>query len=1297
MPFPASYPSPRYASGLAYDPIDGRTLLFGGAAPTFGAFLNDTWEFVAGNWTPLLASTSCTHATCPLARAFAGFAYDLNDQEAVLFGGIALVNAVTVPLNDTWVFSHGAWSNITSTAGPAPSPRYDLAMTYASSEGYVLLFGGVGPSGYLGDTWSFAQGRWANISSAQILPPGARGGAALADSPTGYTLLYGGQDPTGVIENSAGCPYIMWWFSNGTWTYAKTGTCVPAPPGDHPLTSAIVGGQPCGRYGAALAWSPKNQHFVLYGGIGTPDCSPAGTQSTLNDTYLYLGAPGGYFSYWASDNSSNPPSDRAYMASTSDYRDGFAVIFGGIAGGFAVNETWRYYAVVQASLKGPLDLASSTTALTFPIFTLKAFGGSGDLDYIFNYTGLKTGHLLTGAPNCTTFTDQQGRAVPVTGVVTIRCAPDPGAYNVYQLSATVWDAQAPNHRAYANWTFTAEPPEAIRAYSQFSGAFYSGVNLENTFSVYAEINNGPVSSVLGSLDPSTSLTFVQSSSSPEWWNASFNMGGAPLDAQLQVVASTSNWDENASLSVEEVELPGFLLAFIQSPGVAQSISTSGTGPFATNYTLTQTESISLTSLFNFTLPSSVPFINGVYNLLPSIQVTLTESNLGQVNMTGQLTTSLPAIGLGAFSLTLSGSLTLAGTLAVTSTKGVESVNWVTASMTVTITGDFKANIPIWGYTFSILGNNITIGLSLSVDVAPAIALSMILAPVNTSNTSIANGFDFTITQLIGSLTLPLTIALNFGIAIASVSVSGGVAVAVVFQVSPPPFKATGLWVNGTASIMLQFLFWSTSWTLYSGTWYHTNPSTQTLRPQGSERPIYNNGSGAVWHLDNRTYNSTGYDQLDWTPTESSGIAVGDMYPHAVPTAASAYNGAYLFYSDDRVSQPVTSGLSFSGLHIDASSNTATRVPTPSDPGFLVTAPVASTMPDGSLYVLWDALPTAQAGGASPASVSTLALHGASYSPANGTWGPVTQYTTSGVAESFATDTSASTPIVTVLTAPSIFPGDSTSESLQTFDLHTHSRVSTAPVAGYESVVSVRGGSSSSPSSAVLRLVSGNYTLVGLSDGSMVPMGYSPPANATLVEARQVPGSETAVLLRYREPTSGLVVLYDRARSQALATFYAPADVSDAEALLASGVYQVYVSNTTGLEGWNVTASGTARPEAPVLVQGVRLFGLAQVGSSLLLYAVVPVAPGSTDRSLFVAEVGADLAPIVVGMPSSNPGGGGTSHPASSAPFNATLYLLVPLLAATAVLASIYFLRRRRTPPTPNVPSSPVTAPSPSKE
>lgn len=140
-------PSARCCSGMDYDNLTGTTVLFGGGnggEQPYGR-LGDTWLF-NGTWKQVSPMVS------PPAREGAGMAYDASTGTMVLFGGL---NITDVSLSDTWLWDGANWvEEFPAVSPPARSP-YERGMIYDAATETVLLFGGAGVSGPLGDTWEW--------------------------------------------------------------------------------------------------------------------------------------------------------------------------------------------------------------------------------------------------------------------------------------------------------------------------------------------------------------------------------------------------------------------------------------------------------------------------------------------------------------------------------------------------------------------------------------------------------------------------------------------------------------------------------------------------------------------------------------------------------------------------------------------------------------------------------------------------------------------------------------------------------------------------------------------------------------------------------------------------------------------------------------------------------------------------------------------------------------------------------------------------------------------------------------
>jgi len=191
---PAASPAARFGAAVAYDAATGSVVLFGGAVGFGGRWGNDTWTWNGTTWTQQHPATS------PPARAFASMAYDAATGTAVLFGGFGSPG----PLADTWTWDGTTWTQ----QHPATSPpaRDGASMAYDTATSTAVLFGGynVNGPGPLADTWTWDGTTWTQQHPATSPP--ARCCASMAyDTATSSAVLFGGAGPHGNL--------------GGTWTW----------------------------------------------------------------------------------------------------------------------------------------------------------------------------------------------------------------------------------------------------------------------------------------------------------------------------------------------------------------------------------------------------------------------------------------------------------------------------------------------------------------------------------------------------------------------------------------------------------------------------------------------------------------------------------------------------------------------------------------------------------------------------------------------------------------------------------------------------------------------------------------------------------------------------------------------------------------------------------------------------------------------------------------------------------------------------------------------------------------------
>jgi len=294
-------PTQRDSQGMTWDGKDLYVLVFGGQNCAFGTAcpfsFGDTWSSSGGDWN-LLSSTA------PPPRAVAGLSWDSTDGYVLLFGGCsAACQGSPEVYNDTWTFLNGTWTRLAPSVSPAS--RWDPGLADDASDGVVVLFGGfAGTSAFFGDTWTYTAGVWTHLTPASS--PSARRPAAMAYDPVdGYVVLFGGQTASGLVQDT-------WTFSAGAWT-----------------SWAIAG--PSARKLAAAAFDVADGYLVLFGGYGTA--------GSLADTWTFVAGT------WTHLTPTSSPSAREGASSAYDAAAGVVVLAGGAgASGASLADTWTFSA-----------------------------------------------------------------------------------------------------------------------------------------------------------------------------------------------------------------------------------------------------------------------------------------------------------------------------------------------------------------------------------------------------------------------------------------------------------------------------------------------------------------------------------------------------------------------------------------------------------------------------------------------------------------------------------------------------------------------------------------------------------------------------------------------------------------------------------------------------------------------------------------------------------------------------------------------------------------------------------------
>jgi hypothetical protein len=373
-------PSPRFGAAVSLF-LNGTTygiLLFGGANMSStnrsGGVFSDTWQFNPGDHTWWnVSAQACASFGCPSDRWEAAAAYDYADGYAVLFGGCFNgTNATRTgelcrglsnsggALGDTWEYvdpAGGAGHWVPVFTFIRPPPRFDSALAYDGSDGYLVLFGGCGVRCPLGDTWNFSAGRWNRLFTGPSPPlPQARFGEALTPiGRDGGLLLFGG-----CFSYSVGClngRRILgdtWVFTANSWIqFQNLGNCTavqpcPSPRFDMGATSytgpglsgqaLIYGGMEAGGHILGSATEPGGGWWT-YGGSPlhwSELTAPPGWDAS-SDGWTGPATPPQVGGNWGQ---ASPPVPR-YFPALEGTPYGGLLLFGGAApNGRSLDDTW---------------------------------------------------------------------------------------------------------------------------------------------------------------------------------------------------------------------------------------------------------------------------------------------------------------------------------------------------------------------------------------------------------------------------------------------------------------------------------------------------------------------------------------------------------------------------------------------------------------------------------------------------------------------------------------------------------------------------------------------------------------------------------------------------------------------------------------------------------------------------------------------------------------------------------------------------------------------------------------------
>ncbi len=317
-------PAPRSEHAVAYEPVSGRALLFGGQDGE-GA-LQDTWSFDGALWQlEQPAHVPPQRSGCALATTSPG---DPRFGTVWLVGGSDSLGQLH---EDSYVWDPSLrdWK-VVSTNDPWVVRRHH-AMSQHPGSNYPVLFGGEDPSGMpSNDTIRFDGTRWVPVWTPDV--PAARELHGMAyDEARDVVVLFGGR---GVGQTQLD---DTWEFDGSNWKQVQL-----------PL-------HPTARWGHALVYDAQRARVVLSGGR-------TGTAALLPDVWEYDGRQ------WRQRlPNTTRPAARSHAAAAFDVRRARMVLHGGADATTRFADTWEYFAPTDVGTLGTWTGAQQLTVLDAPL------------------------------------------------------------------------------------------------------------------------------------------------------------------------------------------------------------------------------------------------------------------------------------------------------------------------------------------------------------------------------------------------------------------------------------------------------------------------------------------------------------------------------------------------------------------------------------------------------------------------------------------------------------------------------------------------------------------------------------------------------------------------------------------------------------------------------------------------------------------------------------------------------------------------------------------------------------------
>ena len=291
-------PMARSYHSAVRDPIRDRDIVFAGLS---SILLSDLWALdrtESPSWAPIPASP-----TSPIMpRGYAAMVLDTARDRLLMFGGIGALGVIG---NDLWELplAEGGPFRPLAFTGTFPAPGFAMrhAAIYDPIRDRVLLFGGTAPGA--SRLWQLSLSgipTWSELQPSGTLPPRRGRGSVVYDPSRDRILLFGGVNEIQWLSDT-------WSLDLATMTWSQV------------ITTTV----PSARYEHAAVWDPTHDRMVIFGG-----------DPVNNDIWALGFTPTPSWSLV----SSSLPSDRYGSVAVRDTHRDRMVIFGGSTDGSYPND-----------------------------------------------------------------------------------------------------------------------------------------------------------------------------------------------------------------------------------------------------------------------------------------------------------------------------------------------------------------------------------------------------------------------------------------------------------------------------------------------------------------------------------------------------------------------------------------------------------------------------------------------------------------------------------------------------------------------------------------------------------------------------------------------------------------------------------------------------------------------------------------------------------------------------------------------------------------------------------------------